>query len=73
MDSTDERHKTILFIYFLVIEFSITASSNGYIEIIKELLAKSANIEAKDIYGLTPLMEGLKCIIILFLYLLIFL
>ncbi len=42
------------FIYFLLI-----ASSSGRIEVVKELLNRGANIEEKDNYGNTPLIEGL--------------
>ena len=35
------------------------ASWNGYIEIVRELLNKNANVEAKDDLGFTPLMLGL--------------
>ena len=43
-----------LFIYFLFI-----ASSNGHIEVVKELLNRGANIEEKDNDGTTPLIYGI--------------
>jgi ankyrin repeat protein len=43
-----------LFIYFLFI-----ASSNGHIEVVKELLDSGANIEEKDNLGWTPLIWGI--------------
>ena len=42
------------FIYFLFI-----ASSNGHIEVVKELLDRGANIEEKDNDGYTPLIYGI--------------
>ena len=40
--------------YFLFI-----ASSNGHIEVVKELLDRGANIEEKDNDGMNPLMWGI--------------
>ena len=39
--------------------FISIASNNGNIEIVKELLNKNANIEAKSNTGYTPLMFGI--------------
>ena len=39
--------------------FLLIASKNGYIEIVKELLSRNANKEAKDENGWTPLMIGI--------------
>jgi ankyrin repeat protein len=39
--------------------FLFIASYNGQIEVVKELLNRGANIEEKDNYGNTPLIEGI--------------
>ena len=46
-----------LFIHF--IQFLLKATETGHIEIVKELLTRNANIEAKDENGWTPLMIGI--------------
>ena len=37
----------------------IIASENGNLEVVKVLIERGANIDAKDRYGLTPLLWGL--------------
>lgn len=37
------------------------AAHNGHVHIIKRLLSAGANVEAKDVNGLTPLMVAVCC------------
>ena len=46
-------------LYSQIILFLFIASRNGHFEIVKELLNRNANIEAKDKDGHTPLICGI--------------
>ena len=59
MNSTYSRYISELFIRFkFYFIFLFVVSWRDNIEVVKALLEKGANIEAKDINGYTPLIHG---------------
>jgi ankyrin repeat protein len=60
----DRRH--LFVVYFLIIfsiliinYFYFKASTRGHIDVVKELLSRNADIEAKDKFDDTPLIRGI--------------
>ncbi len=46
-----------------IFNFSFTASCNGNIEMVNEFLKNGLNVNEKDKYGETPLMNGLYILV----------